>query len=126
MSELLETVRRAWDGHPPDWVEALARVCAAASQARVAKEIGRSASLVSLVLARKYPGDLSAVEDLVRGRYMNGTVACPAQGNLPTHLCRLWRDRSKSFSGHNAEWVRMHRACSRCPRNRKEPRNDEA
>lgn len=125
MSDLLDTAREAWGGHPPDWVEALARVCAASTQARVAKELGRSASLVSQVLRARYPGNLDAVEDLVRGRYMNGTVACPAQGDLATHICRLWRDRSKNFSGHNAEWVRMHRACSRCHRNRKEPRNEK-
>ena len=108
MSELVDTTREAWGGQMPDWVEALARVCAASSQSRVAREKGRSASLVSMV------------------RYMNGKVACPAHGELPTHLCRLWRDRSKNFSGHNAEWVRMHRACSRCPRNRKEPPNAQA
>lgn len=126
MSELVDTTREAWGGQMPDWVEALARVCAASSQSRVAREMGRSASLVSMVLRARYPGDLEAVEDLVRGRYMNGKVACPAHGELPTHLCRLWRDRSKNFSGHNAEWVRMHRACSRCPRNRKEPPNAQA
>lgn len=123
MSDLLESVREAWEGQQPDWIEALARACAAASQAKVAKELGRSGALVSQVLRARYPGDLAAVEDLVRGRYMNGTVPCPAQGELPTHLCRLWRDRSRTFSGHNAEWVRMHRACTRCPRNRKEPQN---
>lgn len=122
----METVREAWQGSPPAWIEELARVCAESSQARVAKEIGRSGALVSQVLRARYPGDLDAVEDLVRGRYMNGTVDCPVQGQLATHLCRRWRDRSKNFSGHNAEWVRMHRACIRCPRNRKEPQNADA
>lgn len=123
MSELLDAVREAWNGSPPDWVETLARACAGSSQAAVAKEIGRSGSLVSQVLRARYPGDLEAVEELVRGRYMNATVDCPAQGALPVHICRLWRDRSRNFSGHNAEWVRMHRACTRCPRNRKEMPN---
>jgi hypothetical protein len=113
--------RDAWGDSMPDWVLRLAQECEATSQSKVAGRLDRSSSLVSNVLRAKYPGDMTAVEDLVRGVLMSAKVACPMLGELPTHECRAWRQRTKSFSGHNALRVSMFRACTRCPRNTGEP-----
>lgn len=109
--------REAWGETLPDWVTRLAQECEATSQNAVAKRLGRSASLISTVLRAKYPGDMAAVEDIVRGALMSATVSCPVRGDMPTHVCRTWRDKAKHFAGNNALRVEMHRACNRCPRN---------
>lgn len=108
--------RGAWGLAIPDWVLRLATECLATSQSAVAKRLSRSASLISNVLHAKYPGDMATVEDLVRGALMKATLQCPVLGELPTHVCRGWRDKAKHFSGHNALRVTMFRACTRCPR----------
>ena len=116
MSDLMETVHAAWGPLCPDWVITLARACGETSQNKVALKIGRSGALVSQVLRAKYPGDLSAVEELVRGHFENAVVDCPALGFLPTHECRMWRDRAKAFVSSNSLRVQMYRACAKCPR----------
>lgn len=120
MSGPVETARAAWGDDLPEWVAAMARECAATSQNKVAARLGRSASLVSLVLRAKYPGDLRAVEELFRGAFMAETVNCPALGALPLHECRGWRAKARVFANSNSLRVRMYRACHSCPRNRKE------
>lgn len=117
MTGPLVIARASWGDTLPDWIARLATECEATSQNAVAKRLGRSASLISTVLRAKYPGDMAAVEDIVRGALMSATIACPVRGDLPTHVCRSWRDKSKRFAGNNAERVTMYRACHRCPRN---------
>lgn len=116
MSGPVEAAREAWGEALPDWVLRLAEACAETSQAKAAARLGRSTSLVSTVLRRKYPGSLAAVEELVRGVFMAAVVPCPALGELPTHDCAGWRQRAKAFSGRNRLAVEMYRACHRCPR----------
>ncbi|WP_126976500.1 hypothetical protein [Frigidibacter oleivorans] len=117
----VERAQEAWGAELPEWVLALARECArpGMSQSKVAGRLGRSGSLVSQVLARKYPGDLQAVQDLFEGVFRNATVTCPALGHIPTNECRDWRDKQRQFVNVNALRVRMYRACSACPRCRK-------
>jgi len=116
MTSPIETARAAWGADIPDWVEALALACTASSQNKVAARLGRSAAMISQLLRRKYPGDLRAVEDLVRGHLLAGTVECPALGALPMHECRAWMAKATSFENTNALRVRMFRACRLCPR----------
>jgi hypothetical protein len=120
MNDPVATMRAAWGEAAPDWVVALAGACAASSQGRVAERMGRSAAVVSQVLRKKYPGDMPAVEELVRGCYLAATVQCPALGTLPTNECAGWRRKARSFAGANALRVQMYRACQRCPLFRKE------
>jgi hypothetical protein len=120
MTGPIERARAAWGEAMPEWVAVLARACAASSQAKVARRLGRSSALVSEVLGNSYRGNLPAVEETVRGVLMNATVTCPALGELPMHECGMWRTRARTFSGHNALRVQMYRACARCPRNRRE------
>lgn len=105
----------AWGAEMPDWVAALADACDRSSQNKVARALDRSPALVSTVLGRTYKGDMQAVEDIVRGVFMKGTVMCPAYGELPLHDCRKWRGRARTLQNVNSHWVRMYRACNSCP-----------
>lgn len=116
----LSIAKEHWGEDLPDWVKCLAEECARTTQSRVAGKIGYSASVVNQVLKDKYKGNVASVEDVVRGVFMNAEINCPALGMLPTQTCRKWREAARNFSGHNAERVRMYRACTRCPRNNQE------
>lgn len=120
MNDPLATVHESWGATPPDWIIELAKACAASSQGKVADRLGRSAAVVSQVLRAKYPGDMRAVEELVRGLFLSATVDCPALGTLPTNECAAWRKKARAFAGANALRVQMFRACHRCPIFRKE------
>ena len=112
----LDIAREHWGEDLPDWVQALADACTETSQNKVAVRLGRSAALVSTVLRKRYAGNMTAVEQLVRGVFMAETVECPALGTLPMHECNGWRDKARSFANTNALRVRMWRACRTCPR----------
>jgi hypothetical protein len=98
----------------------LANECNHASQVKVAKRLGRSPALVNQVLHKKYPGDLRAVEEVVRGVFMNGTIACPALGDIPSNECHEWRKKAQKFSSANMQRVQMFKACTKCPHNSKD------
>jgi len=113
----IEKARRCWGEKLPDWVAGLAQQCMARSQNQVAKQMGYSASLVSAVIAARYPGDLSRVEDIYRGVFEAKTVDCPVLGTLSTERCRHWRARSGRLIPTNSLNVSMFRACRACPLN---------
>lgn len=116
MSDPVTIARGAWGEAIPDWVLRLAEECAASSQSKVAARLGRSAALVSNVLRAKYPGDMAAVEDMVRGRFMARTVTCPALGEISSATCRDWMGLARTYGNETSERVRMYRACRTCPR----------
>lgn len=118
----LETARAAWGPQVPDWIERLATECGRTSQSKVAAALDRSATMISQVLSKKYPGDLLAIEERVRGTYMDQTVVCPALGDLPTQECQDWRALAKEFVLVNPRRAQMFRACNRCPRHLGEPK----
>ncbi|MBL4750509.1 MAG: hypothetical protein JKX71_08025 [Amylibacter sp.] len=120
MSGAIQTAQDAWGSDMPDWVQKLAKECQASSQVKVSKRLNRSSALVNQVLKCKYKGDLKAVEDCVRGVFMDGTITCPALGVIPTNECQDWRKKARKFAGVNTLRVRMYRACTSCPRNVKE------
>lgn len=119
MSQQLATAQEAWGEALPDWVVTLAKQCAITSQNKVARRLGYSSTLVSLVLRRKYNGDLDAVETAVRGAFENLSLQCPAMGEISVLECRHWQQRSETFSNENSQRVRMFRACNSCPKKRK-------
>jgi hypothetical protein len=116
----LQTAREAWGEPLPDWIETLAIACGRTSQAAVAKELGRSGAVVSQVLRRVYPAGMAAIEERVRGVYLNARIACPGLGEIAAHACKDWRAKAREFAPGNPVRVRMFRACAACPRNRKE------
>lgn len=116
MSGPVEKAALAWGAGLPDWVKGLAEQCAASSQSKVAKQMNRSASLISAVLAGKYKGSLEAVEEVYRGVFERLTVDCPVLGTIRANECRDWQLKAHTFVNVNSERVRMYRACNSCPR----------
>lgn len=116
-SDPVTVAQTAWGDDIPDWVLALAQECAASSQNKVAKEMDRSATVISNVLRNKYLGSMEAVEDIFRGVFEAKVIDCPAMGYLPTNECRSWRRKSGTLTNRNPRAVMMHRACMHCPVN---------
>lgn len=121
----IDTARAAWGEDMPEWVAALATECGLSSQNKVAARLGRSAAVVSMVLRKKYSGDLAGVEELFNGAFRSATVDCPALGEVPANECRHWRDRARTFAVGNPTRTRMYRACRCCPRFRPDEASDE-
>lgn len=115
----METAVRCWSRVLPDWVDRLAREIEATSQNRTAKALGYSAATVSQIIRNKYPADMGAIEERVRGILMAEKVECPSLGQIPRDACQDWRKKARDFGGHNPLRVRMARACRGCPQNRK-------
>jgi len=111
----INTAREFWDEGLPDWVAALAEACDRESQNKVARQMGRSASLVSNILRNRYPADTSIIEDIVRGTFMSENVDCPVLGEIGKQVCRKWRSKARQFENVNSQQVTMYRACNRCP-----------
>lgn len=112
--------RAAWGEDPPSWVIALAEACTKSSQNRVAQRLGVSASLVSSVIAGKYPGDMARIAELCRGEFERETVACPVLGDIAPLICRRWQMKADRLRTGNNQNARMFRACRGCARYRKE------
>lgn len=117
MSGPLDIAREAWGADLPDWVETLAIECGKTSQNKVAWRLGRSPTVVSQVLRRKYPADPAGIEERVRGVFQDAVIRCPALGTMPAHVCQDWREKAREFQTGNPLRVRMYRACSGCDRN---------
>jgi len=114
MTKTLDRASLAWGGAPPDWIAALAGACDASTQASVAKRLGYSGAVVSLMLNNRYGGDLGAVEQAVRGALMAATVDCPVVGELASHTC-LGHQKAQ-WAPHNPQRISFFRACrGGCP-----------
>ncbi len=99
-------------GVAPDWIEALAAACDAATGRAVARRLGVSPAAVSRVLANAY-GDMARMERRVRGILMARAVACPVLGDIDAAACREHQDRP--YTPINPTFVRLFRACRTCP-----------
>ena len=116
MSAPLDTAREHWGAALPDWVEVLAVECGRSSANKVADLLDRSPAVISQVLRNKYPARTDAIEERVRGVFLDAKVACPASGEMPLQLCQDWRAKAGEFVLGNPTRVRMFRACNACPR----------
>lgn len=106
--------REAWGDDIPAWVLALAAACDDTSQAKAGVRIGYSPATISLVIKHAYRGDLTRVEQAVRGAWMGDTVSCPGMlAEMPAHECVAWQ--RKPYDASNHQTVRMFAACRRCP-----------
>jgi hypothetical protein len=114
----LEMARANWGEDLPDWIETLAIECGRTSQIDVARKLERSGAVISQVLRNKYPAETGLIEERVRGVFLAGQVSCPGLGEIPTHECQNWREKSRTFAMGNPTRLRMYRACSQCPRNK--------
>lgn len=100
----------SWGEHMPPWVVALAEACNSTTQTAVAKRLGYSSTVVSLVLSNNYGnGDIARIEQMVRGALMAETVSCPRLGGIARNDCLEWQ--AKPFAPTSTHRVEMYRAC---------------
>lgn len=92
-------------------------VQAAGSQSKVAQELNVSAAVVSTLLKGKYTGNVAAMAQRIRGKYLFETVHCPVYGTLNGHSCLEFQAQPVAFT--NPLRAALGRACKTCP-NRKE------
>lgn len=116
MDTYLKKACIAWEEDLPDWVDVLAQFCDNYSQRLAAAEIRYSPAVVTQVLKNTYNGNLTAIEDAVKGAFMHATVNCPVIGDLPTNNCL--ENQKKKFSTSNPQRVQLYRACRVCEHNR--------
>jgi hypothetical protein len=104
----------AWGGTAPDWVGELAAMAQTQGLNACASRLGYSPAVISQTIGNKYGGDLSKVEDKVRGALMGATVACPILGEIGRDNCLDWQRKPRAVT--NAIRTRVYRACrSGCP-----------
>lgn len=116
VTDYVAKANAAW-GDPPAWIIALAEACTRTSQSVVAKQLNYSAATVSQLLSNAYRGDLSRLEDMVRGALLSETIDCPALGELPRNVCLEWQ--AKPYAPTSSYRAQMYRACrDNCPHSR--------
>lgn len=105
----LEKAKNAWQGMPPEWVEAMASACDVTSQRKVAALLDYSAGAVNAVINHKWPASTDAIEQAVRDKLMATTVICPVQGEIGLDVCLA--NQALPFAATNNMRVRLFRAC---------------
>lgn len=112
-----EKAEKAWQGTAPDWVRELAMFARSDGLNGCAKRLSYSVTTISQVINNKYLGDLSNVEERVRGALMKETVPCPVLGALPRDQCLDWQ--AKPLAVTNSTRTKVYRACrAGCPHSR--------
>ena|SRR6185312_11545649 len=112
----LDLAKARWGADMPDWIEALALATdAAPSQATLnAKLKFKSASVISGLISRTYPGKLDKLEAVVRGALMHEIVRCPVQGTIARDVCI--QNQKRKFSSANPRAAQLWAACrAGCP-----------
>jgi len=118
MTPIVEKTITAW-GTAPDWILVLAEECDKASQAKVARALKVSSTVVSRVLGNAYPGDMVKIEGLVSGHYMAAMVSCPVLEEIPRQRCIS--EQAKPLTFQNPLRKRVFDACrDSCPNSRLE------
>jgi len=103
---------------PPDVKAALKEaVRRLGSQSRAAADLDVSVTVVSTLLHDKYPANVAAMEQRIRGQYMAETVRCPVMGDLSKRSCLDNQAMPMAFT--NPLRAALGRACKTCP-NRKD------
>lgn len=118
----IERARTGWGEEMPPEIRALAEACMARTAGAVAKELGVSPALVSYVLSRKYPGDIDLVFAKIRGTLMGEEADCPVLGMIPARRCL--DEQIRPYAATNSIRARLFHACARCPRNRKNQKEE--
>ncbi|WFE92284.1 transcriptional regulator [Roseibium porphyridii] len=114
---MLEKASAAWGGVAPDWIEELADMAERRGLNACATQLGYSSATISQTISNKYRGDLSKIEDKVRGALMGKTVMCPILGELGRHKCLNWQTKPRAIT--NATRTKMYHACRNgCPHSR--------
>lgn len=116
-TDFVAKVRVAYGDALPDWVEELAVEATNTSAVTAAAKIGYSASLLSHVFSNNYSGDITRVEEKVRGALMGATVMCPILGEIGRDRCL--DEQKMPRSATSSLRSKLYRACrSGCPHSR--------
>lgn len=78
------------DVGPPEWIAALSDFALKHGFRAAGDQIGYSPSVVSLVLAGRYPGRLDRVEAATRKVLIDGIRSCPVLGQIVAGTCRRY------------------------------------
>ena len=109
----------AW-GNVPDWIGELAALADREGLRGAEKRIGYSASAISTVINARYRGDMSRVEETVRGALMGHIVNCPVLGEIGRDQCLGWQ--KKPFAATSSVRAAVYRACrGGCPHSALKP-----
>lgn len=106
---MTERAREAWGEAMPDWVGELAALAEAQGLRTCGDRLGYSPSAISQTIGNKYRGDLTKVEEKVRGALMGLTVGCPILGAIGRDQCIDQQARPKAIT--NSVRSRLYRAC---------------
>lgn len=101
----------------PEWVRTLAQFSDEHTQVAASRRIGKSASLVNMVLKNNYKGDLRGVQQLVETAFDVAKRRCPVLGSISGSDCLKHQTAPYNPANHMA--VGLFRACRRCPHNQK-------
>lgn len=115
MSARMERAKDAW-GEVPAFVVSLVEACDRTSQNKVATELGYSGAVVSQVITKIYPGDMTRVEKQIRMVLMRSKITCPALGEIPELSCQAWQKEAQALRSSSPTKVRMFHACRGCDR----------
>lgn len=99
------------------WLEILRRQAEANGRSTVARELGVSASTISLVLADKYPASTDSIEARVMAIYgRDGLILCPELGEVTPATCVGCWERAHKIGVRcgNPATIRLHKACMKC------------
>lgn len=96
-----------------NWYEMLVNAVEKHGRRQVEADTGLSKTTLSLVLNKKYPGNLGNIEQKVIAAYSASTVTCPVLGDIQIKRCM--NEQQKPFSHSNPQRVRLFRACKTCP-----------
>lgn len=101
------------------WKQLLARQVASKSVGVVARELGVSATTVSLVLSDKYGASTDNIERKVRAIYgEDGLVECHELGKKisPAKCVETWELAKRiGIQASNPAKIRLYKACLKCP-----------
>lgn len=118
---------RVWSDLPPNvwicqevlppveepWRLALREACERSNQAAVARRLGVSRPLISLVLAGRYPSPTERLQALVEGVLLDLSVQCPVLGQINRADCVAWQGNNSTPT--NPVAAQIARTCPNCP-----------
>lgn len=97
-----------------EWLLVLEAKVRSSSQAKIARELGVSPTMLNQVLHGKYKGLIANIRTRVEGKYLRRSVECPAAGCISVDTCQ--ENQARPFSSTNPQRVRLYRACrGGCP-----------